>query len=492
MIVIKRVVAYLLIAFLLLSGNWDDPVRKQLRDIKRIESTLFAKEGTLDLYISNERIRKELDRLRQTLSNEVSILEQFKAYSRLISDIGCGHTQIHPNKRVYRAWLTERAALPFDYYLVGKRLFINHLDEKDKRDIIENNPKLKKSALHQDGTEIISINGKRVEEMMDSIGELLSSDEDHSSFKYFQAKHFFEFYRHLADPLMMDSIEIIYLKNSDTIVERVMPGAAPVHSINKRIFQYQSDRLEMEANMGTFRIIKNKYGYFRFKSFVSSSGSAYNAFLEESFSKLKEEGIDHLVIDLRGNTGGVMQYDLVSYFTGPNVGLGSYVVSKPSNGKTDKGIKKMNGMYLRHILLSKRQEQEIRSGRFSDGRVLSPDVDTNLLFTGQVVVITDEGTFSSAAMLASHLKTLCNAKIVGRTAGGSFYGGNSGTLIVKLPSSGLSVLINPNTFKSQLTITEDPVKIKLPDKELNPGFLSDKKMDAFYFREATRVFDQNH
>jgi hypothetical protein len=469
----------------------DDPIRKQLRDLKKVEETLFAKEGTLDLYISNDHIKTELERLRNTLSREVSILEQFKAYSKLISDLGCGHTQVHPNKRVYRAWLAERSTLPMDYFLFGRRLITNELDAKDKSSILALQPHLKKSPLLQTGTEILSIDDNTVEQMMTGIGEFLSSDEDHQSFKFFQARNFFEFYRHLDNPLSKDSVKIVYIHNSDTLTEWVNPGTAPVNTMNKRIFEDQSAQLNDETDMGSFKVIKNKYGYFRFKSFVASSGGDYNLFLEESFSKLKDNEIEHLVIDLRGNTGGVMQYDLVSYFTGPDVPLGSYIVSKPRDGATDKGIKKLNGMYLRHILLSKKQEQEIRTGRFGGGKVNSRNVDTSLVYKGQVVVITDEGTFSSAAILASHLKSLCNAKIVGRTAGGSFYGGNSGTLLVRLPSSKLSLLVNPNTFKSQLVSTADPIQIKLPDRELHPKFMTSKKLDAYYFREATRSFDQN-
>lgn len=472
-----------------MSAGQDDPVRKQLRDLKRLESALFSKEGRPDLFIPFDSLRSEIDRMETELGKELSLLEQYRIYSRFVSDIGCGHTQLHPNKKVYRSWLAEYNSIPIDYYLFGQKLVTNKLSAKEKEYLLKYQKHLKGSALLESGTEIIAINDKSTEEMMLEIGEFLSSDEDHVAFKYFQARHYFEFYRHLSNPFTEDSVRISYIKGKDTVTESLKVGRAPVETMNARMFSDQEARLEHESDMGEFRIIRNKYGYFRFKSFVASSGRDYANFLENAFRKMKEDEIDKVVVDLRGNTGGVMQYDLISYFIGSGTKLGSYVVSKPHKESSGKGIKKFNMMYLRHILLSKKQEQEIKSGVFDSGTIVSAIPDTSLQFKGEIVVITDEGTFSSAAILASHLKTLAEAKIIGRTAGGSFYGGNSGTLLVKLPNSKFTLLVNPNTFKSQLERGEDPTAIKLPDLELNPEYMADHKLDAYYFREATRTFD---
>lgn len=470
----------------------DNPVRKQLRDLQRLESVLFSKEGRPDLFVSKDSLIHELDVIRKELDEEMDILEQFKIFSKFISDIGCGHTQLHPNRKVYKAWLGEYESVPIDYFLIGRKLVTNELEEKEKEVFIETHPHLVNSPLLITGTEIVSINDHSIDRIMRRAGEYLSSDEDHISFKYYQARHFFEFYRYISQlesEKGRDSIKITYISHNDTLDVNLALGRAPVNTMNKRIYKDQNTRIENESDMGQFKVIRNKYGYFRFKSFAASSGRTYHEFLVNAFRELKDKDIQKLVIDLRGNTGGVMQYELISYFTGPEVRLGSYIVSKPHKTTSAKGISKFNSMYFRHIVLSKKQEQEIRDGKFDEGDVHAPNLDTNLIYNGQVVVITDEGTFSSAAILASHLKTLANAKIVGRTAGGSFYGGNSGTLLVKLPNSKFTLLVNPNTFKSQLEPVSDPTAIKIPDKILNPEYKLPHKLDAYYFKEATRLFN---
>jgi C-terminal processing protease CtpA/Prc len=104
--------------------------------------------------------------------------------------------------------------------------------------------------------------------------------------------------------------------------------------------------------------------------------------------------------------------------------------------------------------------------------------------------VTDEGSFSASSILACHLKTLAKAKIVGQTAGGSFYAGNAGTLKAKLPYTGFHLYVNPNTFYTHLTLENgvDPSKIKKPDYVIEPINPKIKKLDAWYVNNLTRYF----
>ncbi len=272
---------------------------------------------------------------------------------------------------------------------------------------------------------------------------------------------------------------------------KLIPGEAPVHTMNKRIYAYTRQEKARESEYGEFKIIKGKYAYFRFRSFASCGGQKYNEFLNKSFKRIKDQKIDQLVIDLRGNTGGVMQYEFMSYIVGENIKLGKYVVAKPSFDSRNKYVKKTAVDYLRHRRMSKSQRRQVRKGKFNNGEIYTKKVDSNLVYHGRIVVITDESTFSSAGILACHLKTLANAKILGRTAGGSFYKGNSGTLHVKLPESGFELLVNPNTFYSHLSPSVDPRAIKEPDVFLNPVFMDARKLESYYFREACELFSKN-
>lgn len=480
------IIGIFLSLFLLSVGkNETDGQQKDLLVFKKV---LLQKEGRLDLHVHERVIREDLDFLREKFKTSLSLIDQFKLYAATLSRIQCGHTQIHPNRDVLKEWLSHRKSLPFDYYLVGKRLVVNHTLPIDLPLIHENKSEREKKKSIPAGAEIISIDGKTVSEMMEGMSRFISSDENSMAFKYYQASQLFEFYRHLNHPFSADSLLVVYVNAGDTVDTYFQLGAAPVHTMNQRLHRFSKEIDQNGLNIGAFNIIDNR-GYFRFKSFKASFGPKYEVFLRNSFGKLKKRGITELVIDLRGNTGGAMQYQLMRYFVGEGVDLGRYVVEKPKNGFENSHLKKLNSDYFKHRRMSRIQKRLVRRGEFNRGSVVSEEVDESLIFKGKVVIITDEGTFSSAAVLAGQLKSLVNAKIAGSEAGGSFYSGNAGTLILELPKSKFTLFINPNTYYSHLTPVADPLLIKQPDKWIETLEQNERKRDRYFFQQAIQLLE---
>jgi hypothetical protein len=472
-------------AVILMSSMYVTSVYKQQQDYNVFTTVLTQKEGIIDLHTDKDSIQYYLKDLKSELNSEKSLLEQFKLYSAVIEKLHGGHTQIMANKKVQTEWLAERNSLPFDMYLIGRHLIVSELAFEDELELDNSAP-----LWIEAGAEIISIDNRTIPEMMLEMGKYISSDEGSMDFKYYQAGQMFDFYRNLALPFETDSVPVKFVSlKKDTIEVIYKTGKAPVHSINNRLTKLSSQYYASEQNHGKFKILRNKYGYFRFKSFTSSTGADYEYFLKLAFTKLNEQKINKLVVDLRGNTGGVMQYSFMKYMVGEGVNLGRYIIEKPNTRKNRKYLNKINIHYLRHTLMSFQQKRRMEQGSFNEGIQETEYVDTNLIYKGEIVVITDEGTFSSAAILACHLKTMSKAKIIGRAAGGSFYAGNAGTLLVKLPQSGFLIAINPNTFYSHLDRTDDPSAIKQPDLFLSPLILKSSDRDQFYFKQAISLFN---
>lgn len=464
-------------------------VSKQQRDYDVFKTVLNQKEGVLDLNTDRDSIQLYLRELKSELSSEKSLLEQYKLYSSTLAKLGCGHTQIIATQKVQAEWLLDRNSLPFDMYLIGRRLVVGDVDEQDLQNIQAGKSKYERSKKLKKGTEVLSIDHKDVDEMMLHMGKYISSDENTMDFKYYQASQMFDFYRHMAIPFKKDSIHVRYVTPAlDTNEIYFRPGAAPLYAMNNRLSKVSSAYIKSEDNHGHFKIVQGRYGYFRFKSFTSSSGRDYESFLRQSFKKIRDKNIEKLVIDLRGNTGGVMQYSFMKYMVGEDVNLGRYVIEKPNSAENRKYITKANIHYLRHTIMSGQQRRRMANGKFDNGTMRTEHVDTSLIYNGEIAVITDEGTFSSAAILACHLKTMKGAKLVGRTPGGSFYAGNAGTLIVKLPQSGFKVAINPNTFYSHLEKVDNPSLIKQPDLFLNPMLVDKDERNQYYFKQAISLF----
>jgi C-terminal processing protease CtpA/Prc len=481
---------FLITGFLLLTSlRYSDTITSQQEDFRVFRTVLESKEGTLDMHLSSDSITYYLDQLQVELSDDKSDLQEFKLYSEMIARLDCGHTQILNNRKIQSEWLLEQKALPIDMYLVGRHLVVGEIIQEDYENTIRDNDPSGGPSEIPVGSEIITIDEKTVPQMMQEMGKYLSGDEGAMGFKYYQAKELFEFYRHLSFPLSKDSVEVTYVSpKSDTLTQYLQPGKAPIHSMNRRLLQASDAYLENEGNYGKFKIVNDQYGYFRFTTFAQSSGAEYDAFLNESFRKLKKNNIDQLVVDLRGNTGGVMQYDFIKYFVGERTNIGRYVIAKPFKGLDNKYVKKVNMPFIRYAFLSWSQKRSVRDGTFNNGTVYTEHVSDDVRFKGKVSVITDEGTFSSAAILACHLKTLAQAKIVGRPSGGSFYSGNAGTLMVKLPESGLLISVNPNTFYSHLSPVENPLEIREPDAYVNDLVIEKKERNKLYFKAAVALF----
>lgn len=469
------------------SSRYFDSVDQQQEDFHVFKHVLESKEGILDLNFSKDSVAFYLDKLELDLQEERSPLEQYKLYAQMVARLQGGHTSVMQNRAVQSEWLLKHQSLPLDLYLIGRRLVAGKIISDDSENV--ERPNSSKKNKVPTNSEILSIDSLTVPEMMAHIGNYLSSDEGSIDFKYYQASQMFDFFHHLALPLTKDSVLVTYVSpDFDTVSVFLQPGKAPIHSMNARLQKYSEAYDRNETNFGKFKIVDNTYGYFRFKSFSASSGNEYDAFLKQAFQKLKRQNIDKLVIDLRGNTGGIMQYDFIKYFVGEGVNIGRYVISKPFKKSQNQYIRKVNMPFVRYAMLSWSQKRKLRDGSFNQGIIITEDVDENLLYTGKICVITDEGTFSSAAILACQLKTLGQATIVGRPAGGSFYAGNAGTLIVKLPHSGIEMAVNPNTFYSHLNPVTYPLDLKQPSVFLDPFIIDESDQDQFYFKEAIAVF----
>ena len=475
--------------FALLCSSKSISVKEQKKDFGVFREVLLLKESHVDLHVSESEIIGHLNEVEVKFQNSLTLLEQFKAYGGILSKIQCGHTQIHPNKDIFREWLSVRKSLPIDYYLIGQRLVVNKLAKEDALIYKEAKNKYQSRKKIKAGSEIIEIDQKTIPEMMNEIGEFLSSDENAMGFKYFQSAQLFEFYRHCTNVFDKDSVEVKYLKkNGDTTTLFLEVGVAPVYSITKRLSDSEKLFQKKEADIGKF-VLSGKYGIFSFKSFASSYGFAYEEFLKKSFEKIKSKKIKKLIIDLRGNTGGAMQYSLMRYFVGEDVSLGRYVVGKPKKLFESRHLTKFDSDYSKHRKISRKQARLIRRNKFDNGEVFTTYIDPELVFEGQIVLITDEGTFSSASILCAYLKSMCEAKIVGHPAGGSFYKGNAGTLSLKLPKSKMEVFINPNTFYSNLDSPTDPLDIKTPDLIIDQIILDPKKRSYFYIKHAKKMFE---
>ncbi|HEX6315832.1 MAG TPA: S41 family peptidase, partial [Gemmatimonadaceae bacterium] len=170
-------------------------------------------------------------------------------------------------------------------------------------------------------------------------------------------------------------------------------------------------------------------------------GQAFPTVLDSAFRALEERKTGALVLDLRGNGGGVDEYGalLVSYFTDRPFRYFDYIrvtTIAPSFATwLPRTFDEMRTGTVPDPSGGFRITRERHGGVAEQQPAASP-------FRGKVAVLIDGGTFSTAADVAAQLRSMNRAVFVGEETAGGYEGNTSGlNALVVLPNSRLRLRI---------------------------------------------------
>lgn len=454
----------------------DLEIKQQQKDFETFRKGLLTIESRPDKHISMDSIQKVLLSMeKQFTAKTLSAVEEFKLYARCINLVQSGHTQATPSKEVFKEYVLKAKSLPFDMVMVNKHLYVTGYQEQKKS---AKATKKKQNTAIPVGAEIVGIDGKPISDWMKTIGQFIGSDEDDPVFEYFIAGQAFDFYRFLATEEHKSQLDIHYILKRDTLVQSVQLTYPPIKLLFERFEKQEKQSKKDRRGFGQFKFIGADVAYFQFPTFVESYGTDYSKYLKKCFEKItKKKKIETIVVDLRGNGGGNVQTEFLSYFMTSQEVVGSYNIVKRLKRGERKHIKKNTPEFRRYKKNMRQFNRFERKHPGFDGQLVSMSVDTSLIFHGNIIVLTDEGTFSAASLLAAQLKTLREAEIIGSRPGGSFYACNAGTLQFVLPNSRISFIFNPNICASTLDGTTIDPEIKKVDVEIVPEY---EPKDAMY------------
>lgn len=149
---------------------------------------------------------------------------------------------------------------------------------------------------------------------------------------------------------------------------------------NKNLnFKIKREKIK-QPNIPYSGVLGDKVGYIKLNQFLENAGKE----IHESFDKLKEEGIEYLIIDLRDNGGGLLgeAVNIIDLFVGQDIAV------VETKGK----IEEMNRIYKTHF----------------------PAVDADI----PIVVLVNEHSASASEIVSGTLQDLDRAVIVGKKSFG--------------------------------------------------------------------------
>ena len=177
----------------------------------------------------------------------------------------------------------------------------------------------------------------------------------------------------------------------------------------------------------------------------------FDSLLNSAFSKIKNERIENLIVDLRNNEGGDehQQIELISYLYNKSFKLYqniylSHLDFRPLKQiiierDTSNLLYNNDDEYMRRI----NDNLWINNYDYSDNLMLKPPKDN--VFTGKLYVLMNGICFSSAADLIADLKKTTDAVFIGEETGGVYEGPTGGdNIVIELPNSKIMVRISPN------------------------------------------------
>jgi hypothetical protein len=428
----------------------------------------------LDIHLNQMEINDLFNQL-ENIKGTLTLKEYYLVLLESITAIRDGHTDLSEGKRFRESYPYLDKTLPFEFLIIKEKVYIQK-DYSEEKSI----------PLF---SEILSINGISIKEIISKFYSLTPADGNRLTFKErYNEKIFGRLFSKLI--MIADKYEIEFKQPDNLILTKKVKGIKDkiIHSN-----QYDKVPLSFELNKDeNFAVLTVNTFQYRL---IMEGGIDFHKFLKKNFKALRKSKIEHLIIDLRKNYGGdnILAVSLYSYLT-----QGTFKAMNPSISKLKDTIsvsKYSNFPNGNYPFLKTNQVKSLGNNLFEiKGGIDSKDIyDSNFIykgpkskpenisknkFDGQIYCLTSGLTFSAGANFSALLNRDEKVIFIGQETGGangSFCGG--GFYTVTLPNS--KFVLQIPYLKRSVAGTEAKKGGIIPD------FLIDKSLNQFRKKEDT-------
>lgn len=375
------------------------------QDVNQLRAALEKHHPGLYWYTSESEFASTWENLIAELDHPMTDDEFLKLLLPAVAKVQCAHTLFYPSKA-----LMSR----------GKRFPLNLKFIKGKAYVFSDS-----SSSHgiPNGSEILSINGRPVPDIISALLPGLQAQGGNIGWKYVILDNDFQNYYHYTIE-NTDQFAIRYLDDSTKLSGTVtLAGSAePGRSSHWGSWYPEKDGAPLKLSFtgdSTIAIITMKsLSKGRYKMYDQD----YDKLLVQYFQQIRTQNIKGLIIDLRGNEGGNNPEKLYSYIA-------------------RKGDRSTNA-----------------------SRDLIPP--NKLAFTGEVIILTNERSISAQETFASIFRINSRGLIIGRHTAGSYEGlcsGNKRKIVLRNSMFEIHIPLHasyrsystPTTYKQGVGIPTD-------------------------------------
>jgi hypothetical protein len=389
--------------------------------------------------------------LGATLARGTSLVDFYALISDVVASVGDGHLQLEESDSVNETLAAERL-VPLRFLIEDNRLVVLYNDTPA-------------DASVRPGMEVLGINGISSAEILAKILPNLRHDGFiETGRKVRLGRAFGAYYWLFVDRAGEFAIKVRDAAGAERVV--TLPGirgaerAANKNPLNAPVMASVAKLDGSRDNVQLEWLDGSKLARIRIRMF---EGDEFPAALESAFRQLRERKTTSLIIDIRGNGGGIDEHGML---------LLSHLVTKPFRYFDRIHVKTTQPSFA---TWPKEMVDDLRAGVRPDpnggflltGRRhpgLTEFPASEIPFLGKLYVLTDGVTFSTASDAAAHIRHLTSATFIGEETGGTYEGNTSGmNASLTLPNSGFRVRIGLYGYYSGVAPPKEPGRGVLPD-----------------------------
>ncbi|MDZ4795804.1 MAG: S41 family peptidase [Bacteroidota bacterium] len=408
------------------------------KDYSLYKNILEEHHPSLYWYTSKDSMDYYFNWGKQNLKDSMTEPDFRKLLTYVTAKINCGHTTVRSSK----AWGKYS-----DTVRLGKMFPLSMKVWEDAMLVTANLNR--RDSLLKRGTEVLKINGRTKESIVDTLFDYISTDGYNRTHK-FQTLSNRGFFGSLYTTLfgLSENYTIEYKDSTGQIKTTSIPVYNPARDTagrtGTRTFRQTTpqpskrERRRQQAN--TVRLLKIDSASHTAMMDLSSFGRGYGLgkFFHNSFEALQKNKIGHLIIDVRGNGGGsVTNSTLISRYLAKQkfkVSDSLFAVAKKSPYQRYINDHFWNKLFMT-FFARKKKDGYYHFGYF-ERHYFKPKKGNH--YHGKIYILTGGNSFSATTLFVSAVIKQENVTVIGEETGGGAYG-NSAWLIpdAHLPETGI-------------------------------------------------------
>ena len=393
-------------------------------------------------YNSESEIAQALKELSIAFADSLTHGEAYLAISRLLAKIQCDHTYasfFNQNRKLKSVIHWQKNKLPFAFDWIDDKMIVTY------------------SAVEEieGGNEVRSIQGLPAAQIAQKLLPFVSADgsTDHSRWEKLSVKGYdfrwsaFDVFFPLVFPTMPElmELELYDFKTETTSIVKISTTTLAnrwERLVNRYPdFPVTRDKLldfHIEGEVGVLKL--GTFGIMGWKKLEMD----YKVFFKEVFQTIQNQGIENLIIDMRGNPGGgdpmakeLFTYlDLDSIIIDDRVGKTRYTSFPPT---LKKYCKTWGNPWF--FELEPKYTDEDGYYCFPDGAMVrEKNVKNSAQFKGDIYWLVDGHNASLAYYTAKSVRKNNLGLLIGQETGGNLGGINGGQILfLQLPSSEIEI-----------------------------------------------------